>query len=51
VAGREKAETVRALHQGSDPELPAARIKPFEGDVIWLLDKEAASLLEKINSQ
>jgi 6-phosphogluconolactonase len=47
VAGSEKAETVEALHQGSGPELPAARIKPLHGDVIWLLDQEAASLLAK----
>ena len=42
VAGREKAETVKALLEGTRPELPAARIKPFHGEVIWLLDQEAA---------
>jgi 6-phosphogluconolactonase len=47
VAGREKAETVRALLEGSQPELPAEKIKPLGGDVIWLLDQEAASLLAK----
>jgi 6-phosphogluconolactonase len=45
VAGREKAETVKALLEGTQPELPAAKIKPLQGDVIWLLDEEAASLL------
>ena len=45
VAGREKAETVKALLEGARPELPAAKIKPLHGDVIWLLDQEAASLL------
>jgi 6-phosphogluconolactonase len=45
VAGREKAEILGALARGSGPELPAARIKPVRGDVIWLLDREAASLL------
>ncbi len=48
VAGREKAETVKALVQDSGPELPAARVKPLQGDVIWLLDQEAASLLAKV---
>jgi 6-phosphogluconolactonase len=47
VAGREKAEMVKALLEGTQPELPAAKIKPLHGDVIWLLDEEAASLLSK----
>ena len=46
VAGREEAETVKALLEGARPELPAAKIKPLQGDVIWLLDQEAASLLD-----
>jgi 6-phosphogluconolactonase len=45
VAGVEKAETVKALLEGPQPELPAAKIKPVTGDVVWLLDQEAASLL------
>jgi 6-phosphogluconolactonase len=48
VAGIEKAETVRALLEGEQPELPAAKIKPFQGDMIWLLDREAASLLTSV---
>jgi 6-phosphogluconolactonase len=48
VAGREKAEAVKALLEDDRPELPAARIKPLQGDVIWLLDQEAASLLAKV---
>lgn len=48
VAGREKAETVKALLEGARPELPAARINPFHGEVIWLLDQDAAALLEKV---
>jgi 6-phosphogluconolactonase len=48
VAGREKAETVKALLEGSRPELPAAKIKPLQGDLVWLLDQEAASLLAKV---
>ena len=45
VAGVEKAETVKALLEDPRPELPAAKIKPVTGDVVWLLDQEAASLL------
>ncbi len=37
VAGREKAEVVKALLEGTRPELPAARINPLNGEVIWLL--------------
>jgi len=48
VAGREEAETVKALLEGARPELPAAKIKPLQGDVIWLLDQEAAAFLEKV---
>jgi len=47
VAGIEKAETVKALLEGSQPEFPAGQIKPLGGDLLWLLDDEAASLLEK----
>ncbi len=47
VAGREKAETVKALLEGDRPDLPAAQVKPAGGELIWLLDQEAAALLEK----
>jgi 6-phosphogluconolactonase len=45
VAGREKAEMVQTLARGTRQDLPAAWIKPTLGEVIWLLDREAASLL------
>ena len=45
AAGKEKAEMVKVLLEGTQPELPAAKIKPLQGDVIWLLDEDAASLL------
>jgi 6-phosphogluconolactonase len=48
VAGKEKAEMVKVLLEGARPELPAGKIKPLQGDVIWLLDEEAASLLAKV---
>jgi len=48
VAGMDKAETVKALLEGAQPDLPAAKIKPLQGEVIWLLDQEAAYLLAKV---
>ncbi|CAN7936984.1 unnamed protein product [Ixodes hexagonus] len=49
ISGREKADTVlKVLHPGvGETLLPAARVKPSKGDVIWLLDSGAASLLPK----
>lgn len=43
VAGRDKAEAVRAVRAG-DESLPGGRLKP-DGELVWLLDREAASLL------
>lgn len=47
VAGPDKAATVRAVLRGeSRPEdLPAQLIHPRDGDLVWLLDREAASQL------
>lgn len=47
VAGNEKARAVlRVINQpGSD--LPVAGIRPRNGRLVWLLDHEAASLLER----
>lgn len=43
VTGREKAEAVARVHAG-DLSLPAARIRSA-GEILWFLDKDAASLL------
>ena len=47
VAGADKAPTVRAVLRGeSRPEdLPAQLVRPVDGDLVWLLDREAASQL------
>ena len=47
--GRDKAEVVRAVLQGRDDgyRLPAQLIRPVGGDLIWLLDEQAASLLNR----
>lgn len=47
VAGRNKAETLqKVLKGGYKPKLyPAQRIKPVDGNLVWMVDQEAASLL------
>lgn len=47
VTGKAKAVTLsRVLSDNYMPaELPAQRIKPTDGDLIWLIDEEAGSLL------
>ena len=48
VSGKDKAEAVRFVFTGDSlPPLPVQLIKPDEGNVIWFLDKEAASLLDE----
>jgi 6-phosphogluconolactonase len=44
VAGREKAETLRRVTQGphDPPLLPAERLHPESGSLVWLADQEAA---------
>lgn len=42
VSGREKAESLKAVLEG-DEALPAARIRPRAGDIVWLADREAAA--------
>lgn len=53
VSGREKAEPVKSVLKDHDLRLPAARGFPSEGRLIWIMDREAASLLpeEVINDQ
>jgi 6-phosphogluconolactonase len=46
VAGAEKAEVVRAVLGGaSDKPFPAQLIRPSNGELVWLIDQAAASLL------
>ncbi len=47
--GSDKAEVVRAVMQGprDGNQLPAQLIRPVSGLLIWLLDRQAASLLNK----
>jgi 6-phosphogluconolactonase len=43
VTGEDKAPAVKAVRAG-DQSLPGGRLRP-EGELVWLLDREAASLL------
>ena len=45
VAGPDKAQTVKRVAEDRLQDLPAGRILPEKGTLIWLLDQEAASLL------
>ena len=47
VSGRDKAEMVRALLCDDEVRYPPQRIRPESGQLIWLLDQPAASLLPK----
>ena len=53
VAGEKKADALAAVLQGPhNPEhWPAQRIQPQNGSVIWLVDKAAASRLNKPSSR
>lgn len=42
VAGQDKAATVRRVLDG-DADLPASRVRPRDGDLRWLLDRQAAA--------
>ncbi|HSL56153.1 MAG TPA: 6-phosphogluconolactonase, partial [Pyrinomonadaceae bacterium] len=49
VSGADKAEIVREVLEG-DNKYPAQAVKPTNGELIWMLDKDAASSLQKLNS-
>ena len=41
VSGSEKAEIVKEIFDGPE-QYPAQAIKPVRGELLWLLDKDAA---------
>lgn len=45
ASGKEKASILKAVLEDRTRRLPAQRIQPVSGNLIWLLDQEAASLL------
>lgn len=46
VAGEHKASALKAVLEGPDQGLPAALVRPREGRVVFLADKEAGQLLK-----
>lgn len=42
VSGTEKAEIVREVLEGSSKRYPAQEVRPTNGALLWMLDKEAA---------
>ncbi|MDY6988630.1 MAG: 6-phosphogluconolactonase [Thermodesulfobacteriota bacterium] len=47
VSGKGKAAVTKAIFNENSTLLPAQRIQPTKGRVIWLVDKQASSLLSK----
>ena len=45
VSGKGKSPILKTLFENRKDLLPAQRVRPFQGEMTWLLDKEAASLL------
>lgn len=45
VTGKEKAKVVRKVLLENDAKLPAALVEPEDGELLFLLDKDAASFL------
>jgi 6-phosphogluconolactonase len=45
ISGRGKAKTVKTVMENPGQNLPAQFIRPKKGQLIWVLDREAASLL------
>jgi 6-phosphogluconolactonase len=45
VSGSQKARAVKSAFEKRLPAVPAARVNPAKGRLIWLLDRPAASLL------
>lgn len=46
ISGKKKASVVKTALKGIQSGLPAQLVQPLKGKLIWLLDREAASLLD-----
>ncbi|MDL2307238.1 6-phosphogluconolactonase [Desulfovibrio sp. OttesenSCG-928-C06] len=44
--GASKAGVLRHIHSGAKPLLPAGMVQPARGELFWLMDREAAALLD-----
>jgi 6-phosphogluconolactonase len=49
ASGSGKAAVVKTIFEDRRAQLPAQKIQPLDGEVTWLLDNEAASLLSDMN--
>jgi 6-phosphogluconolactonase len=47
VSGAGKAEIVQQILEGSEEELPAQRVHPSDGRLVWLVDRAAGAGLRK----
>lgn len=47
VSGKGKAQVINAVLAKRDETLPAQRIRPAQGQLRWLLDRDAASMLSE----
>lgn len=45
VSGKDKADIVRQVFEDPNAKLPAQNVKPSNGKLLWLIDREAASQL------
>jgi 6-phosphogluconolactonase len=50
VSGAEKARILEDVLENPDSNLPAQRVRPDEGRLVWLVDRAAASGLRKQSS-
>jgi 6-phosphogluconolactonase/glucosamine-6-phosphate isomerase/deaminase len=53
VSGKAKARTLQAVFQGTDTaaRYPAQLLRPSDGELIWIVDRDAAQLLtDKISA-
>ncbi len=49
VSGKGKAEILKTIFTDKNMRLPAQAIRPYKGELLWLLDRDSASLLpEKV---
>ncbi len=47
ISGRQKADTLKTVFENNQVSLPAMRVRPINGTLTWLIDREAASSLSK----
>jgi len=48
VAGKEKAPILQEVFERPSEQLPAQRIQPSHGDLLWFVDRAAAASLKSV---